>query len=358
MRVRNRITALALCWFVSAGAFAAQITGTVTNGTTNKPSSGDEVVLLSLASGMEEVARTKTDSQGHYTLNVPDEGAQHLVRVARQSVHYFKPAPPGTATADITVYDAATQLADVVTDARVFHLQAGGGSLEISDLHVLNNKSLPPRSRIGNQTFSVDLPDGATMGEASVTGPSGMPLTVAPVPSGVKDRYAFDFPIRPGETRFEVLYKLPYRGQYEFSLTPQTPLNELGVLLPKSMKFTGVSGGFAQDSDEAGLAVFFAKNVVPNQTVKFSVSGEGVAPSGPDAQTPGAGSPPTPSSSAPGAENNAVWFIAGVVVLLVAGGFIVLWRRTAAGNTGRDPKSARPMPREPKLRAPARNQPA
>ena len=34
------------------GAFAAQITGTVTNATTNKPSSGDEVVLLSLANGL------------------------------------------------------------------------------------------------------------------------------------------------------------------------------------------------------------------------------------------------------------------------------------------------------------------
>ena len=40
---------------VCAGACAAQITGTVTNATTNKPSSGDEVTLLSLANGMEEV---------------------------------------------------------------------------------------------------------------------------------------------------------------------------------------------------------------------------------------------------------------------------------------------------------------
>ena len=75
MRYGSRIAGLAFCLFASAGAFAAQITGTVTNGTTNRPSSGDEVTLLSLASGMEEVGKTKTDSQGHYKLNVPDEGA-------------------------------------------------------------------------------------------------------------------------------------------------------------------------------------------------------------------------------------------------------------------------------------------
>ena len=90
MKPGNRIAAFLLCLLASSGAFAAQITGTVMNGTTNKPSSGEEVVLISLANGMDEVSRTKTDSQGHYTLNLPDEQAPHLVRVARQSVSLFQ----------------------------------------------------------------------------------------------------------------------------------------------------------------------------------------------------------------------------------------------------------------------------
>jgi hypothetical protein len=337
------------------GAFAAQITGTVTNGTTNKPSSGDEVVLLSLATGMDEVAHTKTDSQGHYTLNVPDEGTPHLVRVARQSVHYSKSAPPGTTTVDITVYDAATQLEGVVADARVFHLQASAGSLEVNEMYVLKNDSQPPRSKIGNQTFAVTLPDGAVMGEASTTGPSGMPLPATPVPSGVKDRYAFDFPIRPGETRFDVFYKLPYSGAYEFAFTPETQLNELGVLLPKSMKFTGVSGGFAQDTDEAGLAVYFAKNVAANQQVKFSVTGEGLisrdVPGAGEGQPAGPSSVPTQSGSAA-----ASWFMVGGTVLLIGGGALLLWRKTAAKNSARDPKSAKSASK--KARAQAQSQPA
>jgi len=316
LRFGSRIAGVAFCLVASAGAFAAQITGTVTNGTTNQPSSGDEVTLLSLASGMEEVGKTNTDSQGHYTLNVPDEGAPHLVRVVRQSVHYFTEVPPGATTADVTVYDAATQLEGVVTNARVFHLQASGGTLEVSDEYILDNQSQPPRSRIGNQTFAVTLPDGAEGVAASFTGPSGMSLPVASVPSGVKNRYAFDFPIRPGQTRFEVSYKLPYSGKYEFS-TPETRLNELGVLLPKSMKFTGVSPRFDQDKDEAGLNVFFAKSVAANQEVKFSV-----------ASTQSVG---------------AVWFIVGAVVLLIAGGAaFVLWRRSAAAKVDRGSRNAKP----------------
>lgn len=356
MKFGSRIAGVAFCLFASAGAFAAQITGTVTNGTTNKPSSGDEVALLSLASGMEEVGKTKTDSQGRYKLNVPDEGSPHLVRVLRQSVHYFKSAPAGTSTADVTVYDAATQLAGVGADARVFHLQASGGSLQVDETFMITNQSQPPRTKIGNQTFTVTLPDGAEMGEASLTGPSGMPLTVNPVPSGAKNVYAYDFPIKPGQTHFDVFYKIPYSGSYEYSFTPDTQLNEVGILLPKSMKFTGVTPGFAQDNDEQGLNVYFVKNALPNQPVKFSVSGEGLisnAAGGGEAQPTGGGSAPAPNSS--GGSSGVLWFVGSAIVILIGGAVFVLWRRSATAKVGSSPAKAKPAG---KARAQAQGQAA
>lgn len=344
--MKYRVATFIFSLLMSACAFATQITGTVTNASTNKASAGDEVVLLSLANGMDELAKTKTDSHGHYAFNVPDDGAQHLIRVARQSVHYFKGVPPGTSTVDITVYDAATQVEGLVTDARVFHLQASGSNMDVQEQYILNNQSQPPRTKIGNQTFAITLPDGAQMGEASLTGPSGMPVTVAAVPSGAKDRYDYDFPLRPGQTRFEVTYKVPYSGSHEFSLKPESPLSELGVLLPKSMKFTGTSPAFSQDRDEEGLAVFFAKNVPANQEVKFSVSGEGLIPTEPPAGgNPGqptgeSSSTPIPSSS--GGTSGTLWFIVGALVILIGGGGFVMWRKSAAARAAaQDPKAAR-----------------
>jgi hypothetical protein len=343
----NQISCLMLVLLLSAGAFAAQITGTVTNGTTNKPSSGDEVVLISLANGMNEVAKTRTDSQGHYTLNVADEGAPHLVRVARQSVHYFKQAPPGATTADVTVYDAATQLEGVAADARVLHLQANAGSLDVSEMYVLKNQSQPPRSRIGNQTFAITLPDGAELSHASFTGPSGMPITANPVPSGVKNRYAFDFAIRPGETRFDVVYRMPYSGSYEFSMTPETSLNELGVLLPKSMKFTGISPTFAQDSDEGGLAVYFAKDVLPNQTVRFSVAGEGLISGQSAGGQPAADA--SPASTQGSSHSTRDLQIQGAILFLILVGVFVLWRMIAARKAKLDSgiRTAEKSPSQP-----------
>jgi hypothetical protein len=292
---------------------------------------------------MDEVTKTKTDSKGHYALNVPDDGSQHLVRVSRQSVNYFKAAPPGVTSVDVTVYDAATQVEGLVTDARVFHLQASGGNMDVQELYILNNQSQPPRTKIGNQTFAITLPDGAQIGDASLTNSGGMPVTVAAVPSGAKDRYAYDFAIKPGQTRFEVNYKVPYSGSHEFSLKPESPLSELGVLLPKSMKFNGVSGGFAQDVDEAGLAVFFAKNLPANQEVKFSVSGEGLIPNETAGGNPGqptsqSSSAPIPSSS--GSTREVLWFIVGALVILIGGGAFLMWRKSAAARVAaQDPKA-------------------
>jgi hypothetical protein len=246
-------------------------------------------------------------------------------------VSYFKSVLPGAATADVTVFDAATELSGVTTVARVFHFQASSSNLDVSDMYVVKNDSSPPRSKIGNQTFAVTLPDGAQLTEASITGPSGMPLAVTPVPASTKNRYAFDFSIRPGETRFEVVYKLPYSGQYEFSFTPDAPLSELGVLLPKSIRFAGVSTSFKQDSDEAGLAVFFAKDVPANQPVRFSLAGEGLVPQegSPGASNPGSAPPAsaaTPANTS-AEQSSAFWYIAGAIVGVMVGIALVIWRK-------------------------------
>jgi uncharacterized protein HemX len=109
------------------------------------------------------------------------------------------------------------------------------------------------------------------------------------------------------------------------------------------MKFNGLSGGFAQDVDEGGLAVFFAKNLPANREVKFSVSGEGLIPT--EAQGGGNPSQPTgetsgatiPSSS--GGTRGALWFVVGALALLICGGAFVIWRKGAAARVAaQDPK--------------------
>ena len=97
--------------FLQRCASAQNITGTVTNGTTGKPAAGDEVTLLSLSQGMQEIASTKSDAQGRFSFPAPaDSNAPHMVRATHEGVNYFPqggPLMPGATTAELTVYDSA-----------------------------------------------------------------------------------------------------------------------------------------------------------------------------------------------------------------------------------------------------------
>jgi hypothetical protein len=321
-------------WCISASAFAAQISGTATNGTTGKPSSGDEVVLLSLASGMDEVGRTRTDAQGRFAINVPDDGVQHLVRVAHQGVNYYRTVPPGTANVEINVYDATAGVTNIIQESRIFRVQAREGHLEVSEAYTLRNESQPPRTKNGDHTFEVTVPEGAQLFDGMVAGPGGMPTTSLPVATGQKNRYAFSYAIKPGRSQFQIAYKLPYSGSYDFTITPETALAELGVLLPKSMKFSS-SGKFAPDADEQGMAVFSARSLAAGQAVKFSVAGEGAASPREAAMPPGQTPPPggglgVPIDAPAPLSSSRGLIIGGFLVIMAGGAFwLVRSSRTA-----------------------------
>jgi hypothetical protein len=332
LRYAQRVFGLAVLMAVSASVFAAEIAGTITNGTTGKPAAAVEVVLLSHAGGgMDPVGKTKTDAQGRFSIAVPDPEAQHLLRVNYQGVNYSASVLPGGANADITIFDAARQVAGIFEDARVYRLQTQHGELDVEVTYTIRNESAPPKTKMGDETYEIELPTGAQLIEASAAGPGGMPLPTSPVPTGKQNRYALVFPIRPGQTKLDVVYKMPYSGAYEFALTPDSQLSELGVLLPKSMQFTGVGRSFAQDSDEAGLAVYFTKNVLAHEQVKFSVSGEGVAPREAQGGAPPANAP-VGGDPVAFAHSYAIWFVLAPMIIIILGGGFWLWRRASGPN--------------------------
>ena len=328
----QRFWGLICCLLFSGAVFAAQLTGTVTNATTGKPAAGDEVTLLSLKEGMQETSSAKTDAQGKFTLDEPDEAVEHLIRVSHGGTFYYKAAPVGTRNADVNVYDAAATVDNVLEDGHVFQMQTGNGQLEVMEKYIVRNESAPPRTRMGDHSFEIQLPPGAQLIDSVAAGPGGMPVKVLPVPLKTKNRYGMPYPLRPGKTEFRISYKVPYSGSFDFTVSPETSLAELGVLLPKGMKLT--SAGFSQDRDEEGMNVFFMKDISAAQPVKFSVSGEGVAPR--EAQEPAA--PDDAAQTAPATGTTAGsggprWYLIGLLFGLLVGGAIVLFRKIKRGSS-------------------------
>src|ERR1051326_2834317 len=217
-------------------ASAATLTGTVTNKTTNKPAVGDTVVLIKLGQGMDEVGRTKTDSAGKYSFTFDDDNSPHLLRAERQSVTYNKAVQPGQATADIDVYDAIAKIDNLSATVQVMRVQGQGNTLQVTELYAVKNGSSPPRTLMADQTFNINLPDGAQIDGGEAISGNGLPVNSAPVPSKEKNHYFFIFPLRPGETRFQVSYNIPSSGELAMNEKILYPMEHFVVMVPKAMQ--------------------------------------------------------------------------------------------------------------------------
>ena len=145
---------------LAPAAFAASITGTVTNATVGKPAAGDDVILISLQQRMQEAARTKTDARGHYSIDVPDSG-MHLIRVDHQKASYFQPAPPNTNTVDVQVYDVAPTVPGITTEADVMRIETDPQGLKVTQSYFIKNNSHPPKTQFSNHSYDIFLPSDA-----------------------------------------------------------------------------------------------------------------------------------------------------------------------------------------------------
>src|SRR5690242_19223862 len=99
---------------LTAIACGQTLAGTVTDATTNKPAAGDEIILLDFSSGIREVKRTQSDSQGHFTLKVDDSKKPGMFRVIHQGASYYKVVPPGMSEVHVSVYDVSKKLKGIV----------------------------------------------------------------------------------------------------------------------------------------------------------------------------------------------------------------------------------------------------
>jgi hypothetical protein len=294
--------ALLLISFAVPSALAATITGTVTNGTNNKPSAGDDVILVSLQQRMQETARTKTDAHGKYSIDVPDQG-MHLVRVDHQKASYFQPAPPSTSTVDVQVFDVATTVPGITTEANVLRIETDPQGLHVTQSYFVKNDSTPPRTQFSSHSYEIYLPPDAKIDGAAAMGPGGMPVASSPAPMGEKGHYSYLFPLRPGETQFQITYSLPYSGSAKFAPKLADTADNVVIMVPKSMTFTpDPSTRYQPINDDINAQTFVAKNVSPVQALGFSVSGSGALPR--DVQTAQAGNGPA-ANGQPGAPASA-----------------------------------------------------
>lgn len=306
---------------------------------------------------MEEVGHAKTDSQGKFSFNVENGNSPYLVRAIHQEVTYHTPAPPGTVTVDLKVYDVAPRLDSVNVVADIMYVQAGQGRLGITRVFAVDNNSQPPRTEMNEAPFEFYMPDSAEIDEAQAQTAGGQPLVVSPNPQSQKGRYGFDFPLRPGQTQFQVTYHLNYSGKATIDPRLIYPLEHFVVIVPKSITFTPSETGVYQNQqtpNQPDALAAIVSNAKPGQKLAFEVSGEGMLQ---QAQEQQGGGGSTAGDTRPGGGLGApidapdpldkyrVYILVGFGAILVGGALFIVLRARSIKVTGTMTPSGAPAER-------------
>jgi hypothetical protein len=259
---------------------------------------------------------------------------------------------PGSTTADLTVYDSAKKVGGVSQTVEVYRFQSGGKQLDGVTLYAVTNKSAPPRTVADDKgTFEIALPAGAEIETAQARAPGGQPIATETTPGPEKGRYFLTYPLRPGETQFQVAFHMPYTGEASFAPKPLRDVQHFVVMTPKSMTFEAKSAQSFQQMQDAQANIMVATNVKAGQDLSFRVAGTGDFPAetaqggqagqAPDAgggAMPGGGSQAAANDNRPGGGLGApidapdplheyrVYILGAFVLALLMGGFYIVSR--------------------------------
>ncbi len=213
-----------VCFLLCSIPAFATIDGTVINRTTGKPAAGVSMALIKPGqNGMQTIGNTTTDSAGHFAFEKDQPGGgPQLLQAKYKGVDYNKLMTPNipTSNVEVDVFEATKSPAVARVAERMLTLEPSTSQIAVTETVIIQNSSQTTYNNdaLGGLVFF--LPPAAN-GQVRVnaSGPQGMPLPRAAERTGQENVFKVNFPIKPGQTEFDVNYALPagspftYRGR-------------------------------------------------------------------------------------------------------------------------------------------------
>jgi len=227
-------------------AFAA-FNGTVMNRTTGHPLPGATVTLYGFGQGgMEPVDHNTTDAQGKFVINREVSGGPAMLRVEVDDVNYNHMIRPGMPTTNVTldVYNASKHPGAAKVSKHMILFQPSGGQMVVTETFLVENPGKTTWNNPAEGTLHFYLPKAANGAlDAKANAPDGLPVPAPTAATSRADVYAVKFEVKPGETRFDLSYTVPYtEGQpYEGKVVSQDDNTYLIAPNGVTMQADGVS---------------------------------------------------------------------------------------------------------------------
>jgi hypothetical protein len=212
MRKGHGMKIAALVLLAAAPIFAA-VDGTIVNGTTGKPEPGTVVMLIQpTQSGMQTLGTTKSDAQGKFSFDNNDASGPRLIQAIFQGVQYNKMVPPGMPSTgvEIPVFASSNKAGTAKETQHFIVLQPGEKEMTVSEgLLYVGDPNVTYYDPVkGSVRFYVP-PEAKGPISVTVNPAGGMPIPRPALKTEVPNIYKIDYPVRPGETRFDLNYTVP-----------------------------------------------------------------------------------------------------------------------------------------------------
>lgn len=317
----------------------AAIEGTVTNKTTGKPQAGVKITLTKLGQGgMQAGGSTSSAADGSFKLD-SGAGSAHLLQALWQGVAYNVQLQPGAPTnaVKIDVFDALAKVSAVDATQHMILIETDGKEVVVNETVIFQNDSqttwYDPQS--GSLHFTAP-PEAGKDVKARAIAPGGMPVEREPkqLQKGV---FAVDFPVKPGETRFDLSYKMPATETTSLTGRILHSPGPVRFVVPKGVTLEGANLTAIGNEPKSGAAIFDLKG--DSYTVKISGSGslratESAAPETTEREEDG---PRIQQILPPGYERQYKWAL-GLILAILALSFYAQYIKTPPSQ-GSKPKA-------------------
>ncbi len=205
----------------AAACLFASIDGTVVNRTTGKPAVGVSITLVKPgAQGMQTLGTAVTDAGGNFRFeNDRPGGGPQLLQASYKGVNYNKLLTPNVPTSGVQldVYEATKSASVARIAQRMLLIEPSSSRINVEETLILQNGSTTTFNNDALGAVRFYLPPAANgQVRISARGPQGMPLPRPAEKTEENDVFKVQFPVKPGETEFQIAYVLPAGSPFTF----------------------------------------------------------------------------------------------------------------------------------------------
>ncbi len=275
MRKGDGVKTAALLLLTIAPAFAA-VDGVIVNGSTGKPEPNITVLLIQpTQAGMKNLGTTKSDAEGKFSFDSNDAAGPRLIQAIYQGVQYNKMVPPGMPSTGIQVpvYPSTNKAGAAKVTQHFIVLQPGDKDMTVSEGLLYEG---PPDATYndpvnGSVRFYVP-PEAQGLGSVTVNPAGGMPIQRPALKTKEPGIYKVDYPIHPGETRFDINYTVPMANPMIFTDKEIHPEASSNLVVPSGVTAKSDDLELAGTEPKTQASIYRIKN--PN--FKVEVAGTGL----------------------------------------------------------------------------------